>query len=285
MLSVTEIQKRIQSHPEPPEVNEIRQHILSEFKDLVFVPSSHTYYVKRGRKKVDLRSVSATVKLFESEADWDDIAEKFALNHDMDVDVVKDMWKRNADKACTLGTVVHEYGEMWHHLLLGKPDDINDRFKIQLVDGYFYPVSPKQEAVAKFNEDLFNVDSMYSVLAETMVYDEELGYAGTFDKLVYYKHPTDDSKSGLVIMDYKTNGTLYNDYNESKDIRMKKPFDYMIDCAYSHYIVQQSLYQIPIEKLGYKVLARKLIWVKPDETYEKINCTDVTKILIETLKK
>ncbi len=283
MICLKDIEKRLNENPEPPIVAEIRDSILNAYKDLVFVPEDHTYYIKRGRKKINLRSVSATVDLFIPETDWTEVTARYAMKHDMTPEAVSDMWKRNADRACTEGTVVHEYGEMWHHLLLGHPEDINDRFQIQLVDGYFYPVSPKQKAVAQFNEDLFNVGSMYPVLVETRVYNEELGYAGTFDKLVYYQHPTDDSKSGLVIWDYKTNANLYKEYQRSKGITMKPPFNDLIDEDYSHYIIQQSLYQIPLEKLGHKVLARKLIWVKPDETYEKVNCPDVTKKVSDAL--
>ena len=59
----------------------------------------------------------------------------------------------------------------------------------------------------------------------------------------------------------------------------------MIDEALSHYTCQLSAYQIPLENIGLKIIARRIIWLKPDGTYEKISLPDVTKKLREALKK
>lgn len=51
---------------------------------------------------------------------------------------------------------------------------------------------------------------------------------------------------------------------------MKPPFDFLCDEALSHYEIQQGLYSLMIENLGYKVFDRQLIWLKDNGTYEKV---------------
>ena len=123
---------------------------------------------------------------------------------------------------------------------------------------------------------------MYPLMVETQVYTKK--YAGTFDKLIYYKHPTDNNKSGLIVSDYKTNASLSSDYNRKFNVTMLPPFDNLIDEALSHYTLQLSMYQIPLEDIGLKVLARRLIWLKSDGTYEQIALPDITKRIRETLE-
>lgn len=280
MLNIKNVQERLLRNPEPKIVSEIREKILDSFKDIEFVEKGHKYFLnKPGEEMVELECVSNVVKRFTPFTDWDEKAAKTALKRGTTKEEIQEEWACNATKSCIAGTVVHEYGEMWHYFMLNETDKITDRFKIQYENGYFYPASPKQEAINLFHEDLFKIDNIYPVLAETKVYSEKYRYSGTFDKLMYYHNETDPSKSGLYIMDYKTNGSLINDYCRNFNVTMLPPFDSLIDEALSHYIIQQSLYQIPLEDIGFKTVNRVLIWLKPDGTYEKINCNDVTKIL------
>ena len=48
----------------------------------------------------------------------------------------------------------------------------------------FIANDPKEEAAVTFYEEL--PDSLFPILAETKVYNEKLGYSGTFDLLMYY---------------------------------------------------------------------------------------------------
>ena len=132
---------------------------------------------------------------------------------------------------------------------------------------------------------------MHIVLPETRVYSGvnpnlpsfSQNYAGTFDLLLYYKDPVDDRKSGLVLSDWKTNGSLTKDFSRNNHKMMYDPFGDLYSEALSHYILQQSLYQIPLEDIGLKVIGRRIIWLKDDGTYEKIKLDDVTKTLREIL--
>ena len=61
------------------------------------------------------------------------------------------------------------------------------------------------------------------------------------------------------------------------DTKHTIPFDDYVDESLSHYILQLSAYQIPLEDLGLKILARRIIWLKPDGTYEQISVPNVTE--------
>jgi hypothetical protein len=87
----------------------------------------------------------------------------------------------------------------------------------------------------------------------------------------------------LAIYDWKTNASLENSFNQSKLNMLLPPFGYMVDEAKSIYTIQLSAYQLGIEQLGYEVIDRKLIWLKEDGTYEKIQVNDVTKDLKNSL--
>lgn len=275
MLNIEDIKRRLKENTEPKEVGEIRELITNSFKDLEFVENGHKYYLHNADgTKTQLKSVSETIHQFEPYVDWDEKAHDCALKEGVDVSVIKRRWEENNVRATNNGTSTHLFGEMYHWFVTGQTDKICDIIKPQYEKGYLIPYGEKQVACQQYNEDLFNVCDMYPLMVETQVYTKE--YAGTFDKLIYYKHPTDDSKSGLLIADYKTNASLTSDYNRKFCNMMLSPFDDFVDEALSHYIVQLSAYQIPLEDIGLKILARRIIWLRPDGTYEQISVPNVT---------
>lgn len=281
MLNIEDVRERLANNPEPPEVEQIRQKILNSFNKLEFVEQGHKYFLHNDDgTTTELQSVSATIHQFEPFVDWDEKAANVALKEGVSVEVIKRRWEENNIRATNNGTSVHLFGEMYHWFVTDQTENFNEIVSPQYEKGYFIPFGEKQEAALKYNEDLFNVNDMYPLMVETQVYTKV--YAGTFDKLIYYKHPTDDSKSGLIIADYKTNASLTNDYKRNFDVRMLEPFNDMVDDALSHYTIQLSCYQIPLEDIGLKILARRLIWLKPDGTYEQIALPDITKKIRKT---
>ena len=64
---------------------------------------------------------------------------------------------------------------------------------------------------------------------------------------------------------------------------MYAPFTDMISESFSSYTLQLSAYQLPLEDIGLKVIARRIIWLKDDGTYELLPVKDVTKQLREVL--
>lgn len=268
---------------EPIEVTNIRNKILKTFSELQFIEETHQYFLPSADGNlIEYDCVSNVTHQFQEEQDWDLIAERYAIKNGLIKEDVQEAWHYNNIVATNSGTGVHLYGEMWMEFLMGRPENICDIIKPQYQDGYLLPHSPKEAAVAKFNEDLYHTPNMYPILAETRVYTGlgkyklKKNYAGTFDILYYYKHPTDDTKSGLVILDYKTNQDLYKNFNGNK---LLPPFNNMLDQNISLYTLQLSCYQIPLEDIGLKVIGRRVIWVKDNGTYENIKVVDVTKKL------
>lgn len=288
MLNYKEIKKRREEFPEPPEVTEIRKKILSSFSKIEFVPETHQYFLPLDDgSRIEYDCVSNVTHRFAPKVDWDIVAENYALKHGMPVDDVKESWHYNNIRATNSGTGVHLYGEMWMELFLGSPDNIDPVIKPQFEDGYLIPHSPKEEAVRKYNENMFHTPNLYPVLAETRVYTGVGGsvfkqnYAGTFDILYYYKNPKNEAESGLIIMDYKTNADLYKEGSRTYGKTLLEPFGNLYDEPISYYILQLSCYQIPLEDIGLKVLGRRVVWLRDTGEYEFVKLPDVTKTLRE----
>ena len=272
---------------EPSEVTEIRNKILDEFKDLVFDEEPHKYYIG----DLELPSVSHVTHKFLVPFDSDEVAERYAEKHGMTKEYWLDQWKFNNLKATTTGTLVHAYGESLGWLRNGHPEKITEDNKCKYIKdkNWLIPTRKKEEAILKFYDELN--ENLHFVLAETKVYtgkNKELtnlkqDYAGTFDLLFYYKDPSDDSKSGLCIFDFKTNTELYKEFNRHNGVMMYAPFTDMFSEPFGAYTLQLSAYQLPLEDIGLKVIARRIIWLKEDGTYELIPVKDVTKTLREVL--
>lgn len=225
-------------------VNDIRIKILKQFGNLNFKESNHTYSLNGG----SLRSVSNCVKQYKQPFDTDTVAAAYAKKNKLKTEEVKQQWSDKAKAACDLGTLVHKFGE--------------DRFhgKVQAsINGY-------TDAILKFWQEI--PETIKPVLCETQVYSEPLQFAGTFDILFYCTE-----RKGLIVLDYKTNEDLYKNF---KGQRLLAPFDFLLDTALHQYELQLSMYQIPLEDIGLKVVNRFIIWLKPDGTYQRIPTSDYT---------
>lgn len=276
MLNRTNIKNRLRTNPEPKIVGEIRDEIINKFKDLVFNEEPHTYFV--GDKQ--LMSVSEFCHKFEPFKDWDLIAEKKAIKDGVDKDDLKAKWDYDKNVASYSGTIVHLYAEcLDNYTRTCDPNVIHNAMRLQFdkSNGVLYPSSLKQQAAQMAIEHFFGMENVYPVLAETMVYNDY--YAGTFDKLVYIKRD-DGKKSGLYILDWKTNGNLYSQYNRTMGNMMLPPFDTLYDENIGKYSIQQSAYQIPLEDMGLPVIGRALIWLKivdGNPQYEIVKLKNYTK--------
>ena len=151
---------------EPSEVTEIRNKILTEFKDLVFEEEPHKYYLNG----VELPSVSHVTHQFSVPFDSDTVAENYAEKHGMTKEYWLDQWKFNSLKATTSGTLTHSYGESLGWLRNGHPELITEENKCKYVKekNWLIPTRKKEEAILKFYDELN--DNLHFVLAETKVY-------------------------------------------------------------------------------------------------------------------
>lgn len=272
---------------EPQEVTDIRNKILSSFDKLVFVEEGHKYFLE-GK---EMPSVSSITHKFSAPFEEQLQAERYAAKHGETAEYWLDKWKYNSLKATTTGTAVHLFGETMAYVKNGLVDMIPDGCKYQYIKekNWLVPTRPKEEAIVKFYEELD--ENLHFVLAETKVYtglnkqltDLNQDYCGTFDLLMYYKHPTNDSKSGLIILDFKTNKELTKEFSRSKGKMLYPPFDDLYDESLGLYTLQLSCYQIPLEDIGLKVIARRIIHLKDDGTYELIAVPNVTDKLRKVL--
>ena len=80
---------------------------------------------------------------------------------------------------------------------------------------------------------------------------------------------------------HNTNKDLYKNFKEQK---LLEPFEELLDMPLNIYKLQLSLYQNCLEKVGLKTVARRILWLKPDGTYDKISLEEYVKVLREALK-
>lgn len=273
---------------EPKEVTAIRKKILTEFKDLTFIEDGHKYFLN-GQQ---LPSVSeVTHKFCQYPFDEEAQAVAYAEKHGETPQYWLDKWKFTNLRATTSGTLVHEYGESLGWLRNGHPELITESCKTKYIKGkeWLIPTRNKEDAVLKFYDELN--PNLHFVLAETKVYtgkNRELtnlkqDYCGTFDILFYYKDPDNDRNSGLSIFDFKTNKELRKDFSRENGKFLLPPFGDFYEEPLSYYTAQLSCYQIPLEDIGLKVIARRIVWLKDDGTYEIIPLQNVTDRLRSVL--
>lgn len=272
---------------EPSVVTGVRRMVLREFEDLEFYDEGHRY-VLHGRS---LPSVSNVAHRFiRVPFDEQKQAARYAERHGETPEYWIQQWRQNSFRATTLGTKTHAYGESLGYLRAGMPERICPSILAQYLPQYNYlaPLHPKEEAVLKFMNEM--PGSMHLVLNEAMVYSgknpcqernlkEQI--AGTFDML-YYNDGSDGQPEGFVILDYKTNSNLQNDYNRKFGRVLREPFADMTEEDLSLYTIQLSLYALMLQDIGIPIIDRRIIWLKECE-YEVVPLQDLTEKLRHTL--
>ena len=268
---------------EPAIVAEARSHILASFSDLEFYEDGHRYLL-HGKT---LPSVSNVAHRFiRVPFDEQRQAARYAERHGETPDHWIQQWRQNSFRAKTLGTRTHAFGESLGYLRAGMPERICSSMQAQYLPeyGFLAPLHPKEEAVVKFMDEM--PASMHHVLNEAMAYSgknpcqernlrEQL--AGTFDML-YYQDGSDGQPEGFVILDYKTNANLQNDYNRKWGRVLREPFADMTEEDLSLYTIQLSLYGLMLQDIGIPIVARRIVWLK-DSTYDVIPVEDLTEKL------
>lgn len=269
-----------------PEIQKIREKIIDTYTNkLVFLEGPHEYYLD-GVQYMCVSDVTHKYKPITGEQMAENCVKKWKRDKDpsykyygLSKEEILAKWAEKSGAACDFGTEVHAFGESMFYFMIGEPENILPECKHKFTEHMPLPTSPQEEAIVKFWDDL--PETFVPVLAETKVFNKNGSpYAGTFDILFYYVNEEDPSKSGLVIFDYKTNEDLFKNFRGQK---LLWPFNDMLDMNASYYTLQLSLYQIPLENLGYNVVGRRLIWVKPDGNYESVKISGMSDRVREAL--
>ena len=225
--------------------------IKEYFKELQFDAQKHSYEV-RGKP---LTSVSKTISKYVEKVDFDKIAGFIAKKRGITKAEVLAEWNAKRDNSCAQGTTVHSFGENYFK---GKQ-----------------PTNGFEEAIVKFWDNI--PDYIEPFLFELQMFSETLGIAGTSDIILF------NNKTGkFIIADYKTNEDLFKNY---KGKTLLAPFEDLLDSPYNKYQLQLSMYQLLFEQCGFEVESRRIIWLKPNGTYENFKTEDLTQKLLKELTK
>lgn len=274
---------------EPEIVTKARQLILDEFRDLEFFEEEHKYLLN-GKQLPSVSGIGH--RYIKDPFDEQKQATAYAQKNGKTADYWIQQWKCNSFRATTLGTKTHEFGESLSYIKVGHPELIRDSVRAQYLACYNYlaPIHPKEEAVAKFFDEL--PTSYHLVLNEAKVYsgknpDESKNLkeqiCGTFDMLYWYDGDDNPIKAGFVILDYKTNGKLYNEYNRKFHKVLLPPFSNIIEEDYGLYIIQLNLYALMLEDIGLPVVAKRIVWLKEDGTYQMVDVPNIIDIIRNTI--
>lgn len=259
---------------EPSEVTEIRNKILDEFNDLVFEEGPHKYYLN-GKEIPSVTTITHKFCKYPFEADEQAVA--YAEKHGMTKEYWLDQWKFNNLKATTSGTLTHEFAEGLGWLRNGHPELMPKSCLPKYVKekDWLIPTRPKEDAVLKFYNEMN--ENLHFVLSETKVYSNKNKnsniknqFCGTFDLLAWYENKTDKSKSGLVVLDWKTNRELKKEFSRQNSKFLLEPFSNLYEEPLSYYILQLNLYSLCLDEIGLPVVGCRVIWLKDDGTYELI---------------
>lgn len=259
------------------DVKQLREYIVNSFKDLVFIEETHQYFLN-GKELDSVTNVCHKFKLpFNKKEKAQGCYEKYFNNpssqyYQMTTDEILEAWKKNSENACNHGHKNHTFGEDCFYLLTEQYDKI----LTPLVDGNLIAKTQEEINIVNFYNELS--EKCIPILCETRGYYEEKGYSGTFDILFAYDNGGKLSQN-LIIKDWKTNKNLFNQFNGEM---LLYPFENLPADNFHIYTIQLSLYQLFLENIKCKVIARRLLYLTGND-YTVYKLQDVTKQLKNVL--
>lgn len=257
--------------------NWTRQVIADASEGLVFEPEEHRYFLG-GR---EMRSVSSIVEHF-APFDSEKKAAQVAANpkhplYGKTVEEIVAIWEQSGREAASAGTAVHAFAEACYHYMTGEEDLIEETFRDRITPEGLEARDPKEIAAALWWHET-NWQRYVPVAKETRIVNPSLGYAGTFDLLLFdiYNQSFEDK-------DWKTNKDLEKWYGEM----LLPPLSMLKSNDIGKYTVQQTLYTIQLRNIGLAVSRNSLIWLREDGyrevsldmQYDKIITYAVTEYL------
>lgn len=242
-----------------------KQTLLNAFKGIRLEESTHTYFVN----KIQYPSSTTTIiGQFAAKFDEDRMSKLVAKRDGLTQEQVLASWKATRDEACNRGTLVHKCLEFtpfktYDEAFAILEDLLPEGEFIQLFNDK--EISQVKAGLAWYQWLKKTYGDRYEILVlELMMFMPEFKHCGTADIILW-----DNVKQGIVIADWKTNKDLFKvDYYKTRRKQyFKYPFNELLDCPYSKYVLQFSHYQMMIEECTYlRVVDRWCIWL----TYDNI---------------
>jgi hypothetical protein len=212
-----------------------------------FNEENHTYHMD----DQELISVTTVLsKYFPFEEDkW---AEITAKKTGYDVKYIKDSWDRWRTQACSKGTLYHNIAEDLYH-------------------GGVAEIDPIVSQIVSFYKDY---SSMKKYGCELIIGSLLEGIAGTVDLIL-------EDDDGLHIFDWKTSRKV-SKFSVGKGL---KPLGHLMDCSYTKYCLQLSMYAYLLENYyGKKIASLKVIHLDGKDDYKLIECKYLKKEVMEILR-
>jgi hypothetical protein len=246
-----------------PQAKEGVKYALDRLADstrgLTFDEKEHRYFL-HGR---EMASVSSIVEAY-APFDKYGTAAKCSVNprhkfFGKPVEEIVAIWEADGLAAAQAGTDVHAFGEACALFMQGRLDEIEEPFRDRITPQGLRADTPKEEAVARWwsDQDWWR----FTIVAkETRIANPVLGYAGTFDLLLY-----DVLDNTYHVRDYKTNRDLYKWYGDM----LLPPLNMLKRNDIGKYTVQQTSYTIELRNLDLDIRSNELIWLKERE-YETV---------------
>ena len=263
-----------------PGVADARETLLREYARLDFEPGPHIYTDPlTGFHPACVSDVVETWCAFDEQKKsmnifLRDYNRRGAKYYHMTQQDILDAWHAKADAASAKGTILHSFAEACFCVVTGRPEDVEPEWASRLSDDGKSITALTVEEMGIFDAWNWMPDHLVPVVKECRLYNDELGYAGTLDLLCY-----DRLIGAHVLPDWKTNETLDKGHFE----HMKPPFGHLWDTSLSHYILQQSHYQIRLEDLGFRVASRYLLHVDACGIFTPVKIEAYTKVIRKIL--
>lgn len=245
---------------------EVRDKLLSAFRDVKFQEEGHKYWFE-GKPEKKLVSVTSIVGKLHKPFDKEGCAARQAAKWGKTKEEIIAEWDREAAFACDKGTLTHRYME---YNLSGKTFDIPLNLNRPEIVRAFQDLKPVCDA---FMQNLLK--TMTPVCSELQVGVYDWSLVGTIDQLFL------DENGDLWIYDWKTN-KKFTDSNEWENLLW--PFGNWPNSSLAGYSIQLRLYQKIIEHVtGLKVKGCRLVWFSPqgERVYDCIEFTDEVDQLLK----
>ncbi len=162
---------------------------------------------------------------------------------------------------------MHSFAETCFLYLTENEWEIESKFLTRIKGSGLVAMSPKEEAVARWWSS-WDWQRYVPVAKETIIANPFLGYAGTFDLLLY-----DLAMGYFVTVDYKTNEDLEKWYGKY----LKAPLSFLKDNSMGKYTLQQNLYSLQLGNIDIPVGQRYLLWLKGDGSFEMVALDNIER--------